>query len=79
MQSTLSVIALIATAIVLVLVLIGLASILLRGGRFVTRTGASLTRQLNGPGTAPPPRRSRRAVGNSPTEPPADAANGPAV
>lgn len=78
MQSALSVIALVATALVLVLVLVGLASLLLRTGKFVARTGSSLTRQLDGPGTAPPqPRRSRRAPKNAPAEPPADAANGP--
>lgn len=79
MQSIVSVIALLTAAIVLVLVLIGLASVLFRSSRFVVRTGASLTRTLNGPGTPPPPRASRRAPDMSPSQPPADAPNGPAA
>ena len=78
-QSLLSVIALVTTAIVLVLVLIGLASMLLRAGKFVARTGTSLARALDGPGTAPPPRKTRRTAHDPSVQPPADAANGPAA
>lgn len=81
MQSVLSVIALVAAALVILLALVGLASVLFRSGRFVVRTGASLTRTLNGPGTPPPPRPSRRThtAPHAHAEPPADAANGPSA